>query len=137
MSAQQFIAQLLTDEVMQHRMKQVLQAQGVLTFGVWQSVAAEYGYYFSEADFNAVFVQDPSLVQSLMALATKHQVADLVETEYELNELELEMIAGGGRSPCNTEATSSSNLGSANQGQPRLPTGLDIAQNLIIFNKGI
>jgi hypothetical protein len=136
MSAQDFIDQLFTDEGMQSSMKRTLQAQGVLTFGVWQSVGAAYGYYFSEDEFNAIFAQDPTLAQRLMALAVKHQVADLVETEYELNEMELEMIAGGGRSPCNSEASSSSNIGSANQ-HGSLPTGLDVMQNLILLNKGI
>jgi hypothetical protein len=97
-SAQQFLHAVLTSEAMQQAMKAALLDNGVLTFDVWHQVAAQAGYHFTEAEFEAVFVQEPGLVDKLWALAAAHDIQVAVD-DFELNDAELDMIAGGSTCP--------------------------------------
>jgi hypothetical protein len=97
-NAQQFLHAVLTSETMQQAMKSALLDNGMLTFKVWHQVAAQAGYRFTEAEFEAVFAQEPGLVDKLWALAAAHDIQVEVD-DFELNDAELDMIAGGSSCP--------------------------------------
>jgi hypothetical protein len=126
MQAQQFLHTVLTSETAQQAMKAALLDKGMLTFEVWQQVAAQAGYRFTEAEFEAVFAQEPELVDKLWALADAHDIQVEVD-EFELNDAELHMIAGGGNAGCGGNDTRS----------VAGPGHIQIASNVISIYKGL
>ena len=129
--AQEFIKRLLADAAMQQTMKDMLQQNGTLTFGVWQQVAHVYNYAFTEAEFEAVFAQEPQLADRLWALAASQGIQPQMN-EFELVEDELDMIAGGSRLVQTAFADSPSLKGET------APTGsIRVVGNIVSFYKGM
>ena len=126
--AQQFITQLLSDASMQQTMKDMLQQDGILTFGVWQQVAHQYGYAFPEAEFEAVFLQEPQLAERLWTLAASQGIQPQMD-EFELVGDELEMIAGGGSPVCNPPGGA--------QVENRVSGSIHVVGNVVSFYKGL
>jgi hypothetical protein len=85
--SEQFLRHLLTDVALQQEIT-------ALNFETIQSVAAKHGYSIDAAEVNEVLAQQPELVTRLQGLITD---SDL---EFELDEAEMALIAGGGVVDC-------------------------------------
>lgn len=80
--AEQFLRHLLTDDSMQ-------QAITSLNFTHLQTVASQYGFTLHAGELDDVLTQHPDLAEQVQELI------DASDLEFELNEAELALIAGG------------------------------------------
>jgi hypothetical protein len=80
-------AQKFLEYVMKNNSVQSEIAARPLSFEWVQTVAAKHGYIFTVDELNTVLAQSPELVDQLQSL--------IAESEIELNEAEMALIAGG------------------------------------------
>jgi hypothetical protein len=85
--SEQFLKQLLNNQNLQQEIT-------ALNFETLQRVAAKHGYVISAAEVDTVLAQSPELVTQLQGL-----IAD-ADLEFELDEAEMALIAGGGVIDC-------------------------------------
>jgi hypothetical protein len=114
MSATQFIAQVLTDQPLQTRLKTLLDTQP-LSFKVWETAATEFGFHFTETELDAVFTESPELMDRLYALAETLGITLYEDEEFELTEADLHAIAGGGNPNCQLATSGSSRTNQVSQ----------------------